>query len=44
MHALDEHALTLHDVDELRAQALAASEPPLVGVYAVLSHFLQAVA
>ena len=43
-HALDEHALALHDVDELRAQALAASETSFVRIHALLCHLLQAVA
>jgi len=43
-HALDEHSLALHDVDELWAQALSASETSFVRIHAVLCHLLQAVA
>ena len=43
-YALDEHTLAMHDIDELRAQALSATETSLVGVYSVLCHLLQAVA
>ena len=43
-HALDEHALALHDVDELWTQALSASETSFVRIHALLCHLLQAVA